>query len=838
MAKRLASLAGLLSILVAVPIFLSYSVGTPALNWFPDLSSVGRAIDLRWVPLEWAVSILALVAWALWAYLSVAVLIRIAGHAERRLRAAGWIWRASETLAWSPVKMLVDVALGAALLTSTISHSSARAASSQDSTGWSAVIAPHVAAIRSEANATWQSNGARHSMTSEKRRSVPSRRKSQTGEANQTYVVRPGDSLWSIAEAKLGDPYRWTEIWKLNRDLEVADGYHLSRPGFIQPGWRLRLPGTESAAGQPSKDKERCAPTDVGEMASAPEKPQVSPSPVVRLPEVDPRHDDRVELPSGSAITVGFIAGFLSAIGLSELLRRRHRHPRKPSSGWPRTRPRHDLKARFMRAVNAAEYTHAKSDPSERLVKRVQSPAGEIILGHRQAEPVVASQRGCVYSFSGPPQDVLSYLQDLAVHAALSHRGQVEVWTTQEFDLSGLPSLRVFGDARTLVSELEIEILKRHRLFDEEGAQAWEGHQENWADDPLALVLGIVSGSDRTLQNRFRAVATQGHDLGIIVLTVADEDATLRIDGHLVQPLERDLGLGVEPFQAIHLTEADRLEVLTDLAPKRPGSESAKQAAESQKAPQPAATTDAPIRVKLFGRPTIGGVDEHATDGFGPKSREFLYLFLLNPEGLTREEAIETLWPETETEQGVERFKFQLKNVRNHLRNDLAPTAKFIDKVGDVYRPLSQLFWVDIWQFDLHLAEADGPSAIESLSHAVELYRGDLLHGLYYEWADPLRRHFRERLLDVLVRLSDLRSAAGDYEGALRAILRAIEADRYAEHFYRRAMTIYGRLGRASDIQRIYRELVAALADELDAEPDSETSDLKDHLLQQLSQST
>ena len=112
------------------------------------------------------------------------------------------------------------------------------------------------------------------------------------------------------------------------------------------------------------------------------------------------------------------------------------------------------------------------------------------------------------------------------------------------------------------------------------------------------------------------------------------------------------------------------------------------------------------------------------------------------------------------------------------------------------------------------------------------------MHGLYYDWAEPLRGHFRERLLDVLVRLSDLGSAAGDYEGALKAILKAIEADRFAEHFYRRAMTIYARLGRASDIKRIYRDLVAALADELDAEPDSETSDLKDRLLQQLSQST
>ena len=50
-------------------------------------------------------------------------------------------------------------------------------------------------------------------------------------------------------------------------------------------------------------------------------------------------------------------------------------------------------------------------------------------------------------------------------------------------------------------------------------------------------------------------------------------------------------------------------------------------------------------------------------------------------------------------------------------------------------------------------------------------------------------------------------------------------------------MSFYGRLGRASDIQRIYRDLEAALADGLDAEPDAETSSLKDRLVGPMSQS-
>lgn len=51
----------------------------------------------------------------------------------------------------------------------------------------------------------------------------------------EPYVVRSGDTLWEIAERVLGDPGRWRDIYRLNRDA-VAD------PGRLRPGQRLRLP--------------------------------------------------------------------------------------------------------------------------------------------------------------------------------------------------------------------------------------------------------------------------------------------------------------------------------------------------------------------------------------------------------------------------------------------------------------------------------------------------------------------------------------------------------------------------------------------------------------------
>ena len=57
-----------------------------------------------------------------------------------------------------------------------------------------------------------------------------------------TVTVQPGDSLWRIAARHLGDPVRWREIWRLNRDKPQPDGGALTVPHLIQIGWVLELP--------------------------------------------------------------------------------------------------------------------------------------------------------------------------------------------------------------------------------------------------------------------------------------------------------------------------------------------------------------------------------------------------------------------------------------------------------------------------------------------------------------------------------------------------------------------------------------------------------------------
>ena len=56
------------------------------------------------------------------------------------------------------------------------------------------------------------------------------------------HVVKPGESLWSIAEDHFGDGARYKEIAELNRDLLGG------QPSFLEPGWVLKLPAVNGGA--------------------------------------------------------------------------------------------------------------------------------------------------------------------------------------------------------------------------------------------------------------------------------------------------------------------------------------------------------------------------------------------------------------------------------------------------------------------------------------------------------------------------------------------------------------------------------------------------------------
>jgi nucleoid-associated protein YgaU len=53
--------------------------------------------------------------------------------------------------------------------------------------------------------------------------------------AARTWEVRQGDTLWSIAEAAIGDPSLWPALYRANRD-------RIKDPSRVYPGQLLTVP--------------------------------------------------------------------------------------------------------------------------------------------------------------------------------------------------------------------------------------------------------------------------------------------------------------------------------------------------------------------------------------------------------------------------------------------------------------------------------------------------------------------------------------------------------------------------------------------------------------------
>ena len=61
------------------------------------------------------------------------------------------------------------------------------------------------------------------------------------------HLVSCRETLWSIAEDRLGDARRWRDIADLNYSVDQPDGSRLTSDHWILPGWELLLPGGDGA---------------------------------------------------------------------------------------------------------------------------------------------------------------------------------------------------------------------------------------------------------------------------------------------------------------------------------------------------------------------------------------------------------------------------------------------------------------------------------------------------------------------------------------------------------------------------------------------------------------
>jgi DNA-binding SARP family transcriptional activator len=141
---------------------------------------------------------------------------------------------------------------------------------------------------------------------------------------------------------------------------------------------------------------------------------------------------------------------------------------------------------------------------------------------------------------------------------------------------------------------------------------------------------------------------------------------------------------------------------------------------------------------------------------------------------------------------------------------------------------------VDATRFE-QLVREGTPAALE---RAVGLYRGDLLEGLtlqeppFEEWLMGERERLRELAVEALAGLLAAQRAAGAVEAALQTGLRLVGLDPLQEPVHRTLMRLYAQLGRRGSALHHYQLCVGVLQRELGVEPEDETKQLYQEILQ------
>ncbi len=186
-----------------------------------------------------------------------------------------------------------------------------------------------------------------------------------------------------------------------------------------------------------------------------------------------------------------------------------------------------------------------------------------------------------------------------------------------------------------------------------------------------------------------------------------------------------------------------------------------------------------------------------------------------------RDTLIGLFWSELDQERARSAVRQSLYRIRRFLGENVVVTR------GDDEVALEQeVFWSDVEAFE----EALGFGNHET---ALELYRGDLLQGLYIaeapefeRWLDERRKQLRERAAAAAWHLAGQKANKHDTVAAGHWSRHARNLAPLDERLLRRVIKLLDQLGDRSGAVREYEEFARRLADELELEPSPETKAL------------
>jgi DNA-binding SARP family transcriptional activator len=211
--------------------------------------------------------------------------------------------------------------------------------------------------------------------------------------------------------------------------------------------------------------------------------------------------------------------------------------------------------------------------------------------------------------------------------------------------------------------------------------------------------------------------------------------------------------------------------------------------------------------------------------------RGLALLALAAEQRVGRTEVVRTLWRDASPARVRRNLAPTVYALRRALGANHAGRAAVLSGDGWYGLDPDSEWRVDALRFGALLADGkraverqDESAALATWTRALELYRGPLLLGDDDPWVEERRELLRDRRLELLRLLGELRAKHEDLEGALDAFRLSLTEEPLQEEVHVALLRVYARLGRRDLVRRHFDRFSRLLADELGVEPSLATT--------------
>jgi DNA-binding SARP family transcriptional activator len=220
-------------------------------------------------------------------------------------------------------------------------------------------------------------------------------------------------------------------------------------------------------------------------------------------------------------------------------------------------------------------------------------------------------------------------------------------------------------------------------------------------------------------------------------------------------------------------------------------------------------------------------VGSHEIENWGVKKAHEGLFYLVEHPRCSRDEIIEALWPDAESEAGVNLFHNMLSHLRKALGNGNGNGNQLKIKLHNGRYDLEGTYWYDVAEFSQALGPVQRPALSQNtdaagLQQALNLYRRDFLDQFYANWILERQQQLLVLFANGLRQLASWYTEQQHFQEALPLWQELLRKDPYDEVAYRAIVSYLLANGHKAEALRQYEKCRLAL-EELDLQPSFET---------------